>query len=102
MSGLLQLERCEVCQGRGQIRGVFHLMECAGCNGGGLVLPSGEALDYPKLVEQLRLRLARSGSARRHLQGVLEKAGMWPLVGPADDYRANNGRGVLGAHRAGD
>ncbi len=102
MSGLMQLERCEVCQGRGQIRGVFHLMECAGCNGGGLVLPSGEALEYPKLVEQLRLRLAQSGRARREMQAALERAGLWPMGGPAGDYRGTNQRGVFGAHRSGD
>lgn len=102
MTGMLPLERCEVCQGRGRIKGVFHEMECAACNGGGLVMPSGEALAYPALVEQLRIRLAMSGRERRTQQQALERAGMWPLRGAADDYQGNNRRGVYGAHRTGD
>lgn len=96
------LERCEICQGKGKIKGVFHLMECAGCNGGGLVCPDGRPLDYPQLVEQLRLRLAMSGKVRRLQQVELERLGAWPLRGVADEYRGNNGRGAQGAHRSGD
>ena len=70
------LERCEICQGKGKIKGVFHLMECAGCNGGGLVCPDGKPLDYPQLVEQLRLRLAMSGNVRRLQQVELERLGL--------------------------
>lgn len=96
------LERCEICQGKGKIKGVFHLMECAGCNGGGLVCPDGKPLDYPQLVEQLRLRLAMSGNVRRLQQVELERLGAWPLRGVADEYGKSNQRGAYGASRSGD
>lgn len=102
MAGMRKLERCEICQGRGRIKGVFHVLECAGCNGGGLVAPDGQPLAYPELVEQLRMRLALSGRQRRQNQQALERAGLWPLNGPADDYIGNNRRGPGGAHRTGD
>ena len=102
MVGMIKLERCEICKGKGKIRGIFHAMECAACNGGGLVMPDGAALEYPVLVEQLRLRLALSGQERRLQQQALEKAGMWPLRGVADEYGKRNGRGAYGAHRTGD
>lgn len=102
MGRLVVLERCEICKSAGRIRGVFHMLECAGCNGGGFVRPDGTALTYPQLVEQLRLRLARSGQERQRLQKALEAAGMWPLSGPANDYRGNNKKGAGGAHFAGD
>ena len=96
------LERCEICGGKGKSRGIFHVIACAACNGGGFVRPDGSALDYPELVEQLRLRLAMSGNVRRLQQVELEKLGAWPLKGVADEYRGNNGRGAQGAHRSGD
>lgn len=103
MAGMLKLERCEICQGAGRIRGIFHRMECAGCNGGGFVTPEGKPLEYPALVEQLRLRLARSGNERRMMQAALERAGLWPLAGPGDDYVGrNNRRGVGGGNMTGD
>ncbi|MCY1455082.1 hypothetical protein D9M71_721920 [compost metagenome] len=104
MVAMLKLERCEICLGRGAVRGIFHRnMECAGCNGGGFVTPEGVALEYPALVQQLRLRLARSGNERRMLQAALEKAGLWPLAGPGDDYVGrNNRRGVGGGNMTGD
>ena len=63
----MPLERCEVCRGAGRIRGIFHLMECAGCNGGGFVKPDGEALDYPRMMlhaESLRLRHPETGKTQ--------------------------------------
>ena len=54
MAAVHKLERCEICQGVGVITGIFHVMECAGCNGGGVVRASGEALEYPALVAELR------------------------------------------------
>ena len=101
-SRLMPLERCEVCRGAGRIRGIFHLMECAGCNGGGFVRPDGEALGYPELVEQLRLRLGMSGDERKRMQRALERAGLWPLGDAANDYRGNNKKGAGGAHFTGD
>lgn len=99
---LLPLERCEVCRGAGRIRGIFHLMACAGCNGGGFVKPDGTALEYPELVEQLRLRLSMSGAERRRLQQVLERAGLQPVEGAASGYQGNNNKGVGGTHFTGD
>jgi hypothetical protein len=99
---LMQLERCEICRGAGRIRGIFHLLECAGCNGGAFVRPDGTALEYPELVQQLRLRLARSGAERRTMQLALERAGLWPIHGAANDYCGNNKKGAGGAHFTGD
>ncbi|MGQ7957667.1 hypothetical protein ACUTAF_08120 [Pseudomonas sp. SP16.1] len=102
MRGLIYLERCEVCRGAGRIQGIFHRMECAGCNGGGFVRPDGSALDYPALVEQLRLRLAMSGDERKRMQRVLEQAGLLPDQGAAAAYQGNNKKGAGGAHFTGD
>ncbi|MEW6460391.1 MAG: hypothetical protein AB1459_04615 [Pseudomonadota bacterium] len=99
---LLPLERCEVCRGAGRIRGIFHLMACAGCNGGGFVKPDGTALEYPDLVEQLRLRLSMSGAERKRLQQVLERAGLQPGEGAESGYQGNNKKGAGGAHFTGD
>lgn len=99
---LLPLERCEVCRGAGRIRGIFHLMACAGCNGGGFVKPDGTALEYPELVEQLRLRLSMSGAERKRLQQLLERTGLQPDEGAASGYEGNNKKGAGGAHFTGD
>ncbi|MFY1052366.1 hypothetical protein ACOQNP_12195 [Ectopseudomonas khazarica] len=99
---LLPLERCEVCRGAGRIRGIFHLMACAGCNGGGFVKPDGTALEYPELVEQLRLRLSMSGAERKRLQQVLERVGLQPVEGAVSGYQGNNKKGAGGAHFTGD
>ncbi len=99
---LIPLERCEVCVGAGFIQGIFHRMACAGCNGGGFVMPDGTALGYPQLVEQLRLRLAMSGAERKRLQQVLERAGLQPVEGAASCYQGNNKKGAGGAHFTGD
>ncbi len=73
---MVRLERCEICLGTGFIRGIFHTMECAGCNGGGFVLPDGAALDYPELVRQLRLRLTKAVQGMARQQAALERAGL--------------------------
>lgn len=99
---LLPLERCEVCRGAGRIRGIFHLMACAGCNGGGFVKPDGTALEYPELVEQLRLRLSMSGAERKRLQQVLERVGLQSVEDAASGYQGNNKKGAGGAHFTGD
>lgn len=98
----MPLERCEVCKGAGRIQGIFHLMECAACNGGAFVRPDGTALEYPDLVQQLRLRLVRSGEEHQRMQQALERAGLWPLGGAASDYSGNNRKGAGGAHFTGD
>lgn len=80
MSSPIQLERCEICRGAGKINGIWEWMECAGCNGGGLVRPGGQALEYPDLVAELRMRL--QGATR--LVEVLRSSA--PVGGPAADY----------------
>jgi hypothetical protein len=102
MSQMVRLERCEICLGTGRIRGIFHVMSCAACNGGGLVNLDGTSLRYPELVEQLRARLDRSDQLTKVLQHALEVAGLWPLRGPANDYLGNNKKGAGGAHFTGD
>jgi hypothetical protein len=77
-------------------------MACAGCNGGGFVKPDGTALEYPELVEQLRLRLAMSGDERKRMQRVLQQAGLMPEQGAAVGYQGNNRKGAGGAHFTGD
>lgn len=88
--------------GRWPHPGIFHLMECAGCNGGGFVKPDGAALEYPELVEQLRLRLAMSGDERKRMQRALQQAGLMPEQGAAAGYQGNNRKGAGGAHFTGD
>lgn len=101
MAGMLKLERCEICKGLGRIRGVFHVMECAGCNGGGFVRPDGLALEYPELVTQLRLRLTSANQGIEQQRAVIERAGLGK--GAADDYQgARNRRGVGGGNWTGD
>lgn len=87
------LERCEICGGDGKIRGVFHVMECAACNGGGLVdAETHAALPYRELVEQLRLRVDQLAKQRNMQQAALMEAGLWPLKGPANDYVGQNNK----------
>lgn len=100
---VIQLARCEVCQGRGTIQGIFHVMECAGCNGGGLFdLATGQALTHQQLVQQLRIRLDRAARQVEQQQKQLERAGLLPVTGPAADYQGNNKKGAGGAHLTGD
>lgn len=82
-----QLERCEICQGLGVITGIFHVMECAGCNGGGVVTPSGQALDYPELVAALRDDLR---AARRQIDHL--KIGRQGAGGPEADYQGRHNK----------
>lgn len=102
MVEMVRLERCEICKGSGDYRGIFHRGACVACNGGGLVLPSGDALEPGALVEQLRLRLTQAANEAGRYRDALEKAGLLRTKGPADDYRGNNRRGPNGAHRTGD
>lgn len=99
MSGMLKLERCEVCTGKGWIKGIFHRMECAGCNGGGLIDPvTRKALEFPELIKQLRIRLERAN----HELAVL-RPGPQPDIGAGRDYiRPNKRRHVGGGNYRGD
>jgi RecJ-like exonuclease len=102
-AAVIPLVRCEVCQGRGTIKGIFHVMECAGCNGGGLFDQStGQALSHQQLVQQLRILLDRAARQVEQQQKQLERAGLVPVTGPAADYQGNNKKGAHGAHLTGD
>lgn len=77
-----RLARCEVCQERGKVRGVFHLMECAGCNGGGFIdATTNQPLEYPALVAEQRDRLDKAQKEIEQLRQRLGAPG-----GPASDY----------------
>jgi RecJ-like exonuclease len=100
---VIPLARCEICQGKGVIKGIFHTMDCAGCNGAGLVdRQTCEALSPEVMVQQLRVRLNRANRQVEQQREQLERAGLVPVTGPAADYQGNNKRGVNGAHLTGD
>jgi hypothetical protein len=100
---VMPLERCEICQESGFIKGIFHDMECAGCNGGGMFDQStGQALSHQVLVQQLRIRLDQASRRMAQQQKQLEAAGLVPITGPAADYQGNNKKGAGGAHFTGD
>ena len=100
---LIPLARCEVCQGQGVIKGIFHVMDCAGCNGAGLIdRATNEALSAAQMVQQLRVRLNRSNRVIERQQEQLERAGLVPIAGPAADYQGCNKKGAGGAHFTGD
>lgn len=100
---VIPLVRCEVCQGQGVISGVFHLMECAGCNGAGLIdRTSNKALSHEQMVQQLRVRLNRANRQIDQQHEQLERAGLMSVSGPAADYQGNNKKGAGGAHFTGD
>ncbi|UCP00087.1 hypothetical protein LF844_09820 [Metapseudomonas lalkuanensis] len=92
------------CRGSGVIKGIFHEMPCDACNGAGIVdAKTGERIELAELVVQLRMRLTRANTENQALQAALEKAGLWPLGGPADDYAGRkNRRGVGGGNMTGD
>lgn len=80
--------RCEVCQGKGWIQGIFHRMECAGCNGGGFIdAATNQPLAYPDLVAEQRERLL---AADRQIKQMLGRTYQAP--GPGGDYEGRNNR----------
>lgn len=100
---VIPLARCEVCQGQGVIKGIFHVMDCAGCNGAGLIdRATNEALSAVQMVQQLRVRLNRSNRIIDRQQEQLVRAGLVPITGPAADYQSNNKKSAGGAHFTGD
>ena len=100
---VIPLVRCEVCQGQGVIKGIFHVMDCAGCNGAGLIeRATNQALSAEQMVQQLRVRLNRANRQVEQQKKQLEAAGLVPVTGPAADYQGNNKRGAGGAHLTGD
>jgi hypothetical protein len=103
MVHVIPLARCEICQGKGVIKGIFHTMDCAGCNGAGLVdRQTCEALSPEVMVQQLRVRLNRANRQVEQQREQLERAGLVPVTGPAADYQGNNKKGAGGAHFTGD
>lgn len=103
MVHVIPLARCEICQGKGVINGIFHTMDCAACNGAGLVdRQTCEALSSEVMVQQLRVRLNRANRQVEQQREQLERAGLVPVTGPAADYQGNNKKGAGGAHFTGD
>lgn len=95
MAASIQIVGCEICQGVGVIKGIFHRMTCAACHGGGIVNgDTGEALDPLVLVVELRRRLtAALKQAERQGQGG----------GPGNDYVGRQNRaGTGGGNWTGD
>lgn len=85
---VIPLGRCEICQGKGFIKGIWHTMECAGCNAAGLVnKDTGEALEPSVMVAQLRMRLNGAHRMIEHLQAQLPATG-----GPAADYQGQSNK----------
>lgn len=83
-----KLVRCEVCQGKGVIKGIFHRMECAGCNGGGLIdAATNQPLAYPDLVAEQRARLIRAEREIEQLRRRVPVSG-----GPAGDYAGRSNK----------
>ena len=100
---VIPLARCEICQGQGVIQGIFHVMECAGCNGAGLIdQVTCEALSHAAMVQQLRVRLNRANRQIEQQREQLGRAGLLPVTGAAADYQGNNKKGAGGAHFTGD
>nr|WP_108096647.1 hypothetical protein [Pseudomonas sp. GV071] len=96
---VVPLGRCEICRGAGVLKGIFHEMACAGCNGSGLVhRETGEALAAEAMVTQLRLRLNHANRQIQHLESQRPK-----VDGAAQDYAQDrNRRGTGGGNWTGD
>lgn len=83
-----RLARCEVCQGKGVIQGIFHRMECAGCNGGRFVdADTNLPLAYPDLVAEQRARLVKAEGELKQLRAQLGRH-----AGPAGDYAGQSNK----------
>ncbi|MCQ4271059.1 hypothetical protein NA655_08500 [Pseudomonas kuykendallii] len=77
---LRAVRECDACQGNGWVKGIFHQMECAGCDGGGLVdRASGEKIEAQELILLLRMRLNRAMQIVRLYEQTQP-------AGPAADY----------------
>ena len=103
MVAIIPLAKCEICQGKGVISGIFDVFDCAGCNGAGLVdRKTHEALSPQVMVQQLRVRLNKANRQVEQQRQQLERAGLVAVTGPEADYRGNNKKGAGGAHFTGD
>ncbi|OLU31485.1 hypothetical protein BVH03_08405 [Pseudomonas sp. PA15(2017)] len=88
-------QRCEICQGSGEYRGVFHRNCCVACNGAGVVLTGGEAMSPEQAIAYLRqaLTAAEHGAPRPARKTI---------AGDAEHYQQANTRGLGGSHYSGD
>ncbi|WP_165677448.1 hypothetical protein [Metapseudomonas otitidis] len=95
---VINLAGCPACAGAGWIKGIWHDMPCASCNGAGLVnRETGEALPAEDLVIQLRLRLNRANRLLAHYESER------PTGGPHADYTGKkNPAGIGGGNWTGD
>lgn len=100
---VVPLAECGACLGKGVIRGVFHQMACAGCNGSGMVSKeTGDALEAELLVLQLRMRLSKAHAVIRQQRACMERAGL-VQGGAENDYEGQrNRRGIGGGNWTGD
>ncbi len=90
-----QHQRCEICQGSGVYRGIYHLNGCVACNGAGVVLAGGEAMSPEQAIAYLRREL----NAAEHLA---PRQARQAIAGDAERYQQPNTRGPGGAHYSGD
>ena len=88
-------QRCEICAGTGEYRGVFHLNGCVACNGAGVVLASGEAMSLEDAVQYLRNELTQA-------QRRAPRPARSTVLGDAEQYQQTNTRGPGGSHYSGD
>lgn len=95
MSAAQQHQRCEICQGSGVYRGIYHLNGCVACNGAGVVLASGEAMSQEEAIAYLRKELT---AAERRAPRPARKT----IAGDAEQYQQTNTRGPGGTHYSGD
>lgn len=87
-----ELVRCEVCQGAGRSMGIFHLLDCAACDGVGLVdAETCQALEPRDMVAQLLLRLAEYEQPKKRAAGP-----------EADCEGPSNRKGAGASHWTGD
>lgn len=90
-----QYQRCEICQGSGVYRGIYHLNGCVACNGAGVVLAGGEAMTPDQAIAYLRQELT---AAERRAPRPARK----PIASDAEHYQQTNTRGPGGTHYSGD
>lgn len=90
------LTRCQECQGRAVVKGVFYDLPCGRCNASGwLSAVTGEPLPLEELVTQLGQRV-------RELEQQADRQRPPRTEGPSAQYETNNRRGAGGTNYTGD
>ncbi len=84
-------DRCSVCRGRGVVMGVFHELDCAGCDGVGWLPSAGR-----DLTVELGRMLTKLCAHNRVLEMRIEQVG-----GAERDYKDSPRDGARG-HFTGD